>query len=280
MARALVTGSAGFIGGHLAAELERQGWEVYGADIKDGCDLSDMLNVIALPIVDVVFHLAAFTGVRASVGFPVTCNRDNVMSTIGLLHWCQQKEIKHFVFASSSSIYGDGATRFLEEQEMRPMSPYAASKVAGEALCHAYHKLYGMNISVLRYFTVYGPNGREDMAVGKFLKALREDKPITIYGDGSQRRDFTYVGDVVKATIAAAAWPGYNVVNVGYGSPHSVIHMLETLEEIVGKRAKIEWAPRNPADVPVTWANTDKLQRLMDWEPTQLREGLRITVGG
>lgn len=275
----MVTGSAGFIGGHLAAELEQQGWEVECIDINN-CDISDFRNTFEITAVDVVFHLAAFTGVRASVEMPRLCQRWNVLGTQNILERAVDLGIKHVVFASSSSVYGNGATRFLEEQEMRPMSPYAASKVAGEALCHAYHKLYGMDIAVLRYFTVYGPNGREDMAVGKFLRALREDSPITIYGDGQQKRDFTYVGDVVKATIAAAAWPGYNVVNVGYGSPHSVINMLGMLEELTGKKAEIEWAPRNPADVPVTWANTDKLCRLMDWKPTPLREGLRITVGG
>lgn len=277
--RALVTGSAGFIGGHLCAELKRQGHSVFPADLKHGLDLSWPDELCGLPDVDVVFHLAAFTGVRASVEKPYLCQRHNVLATQNILQWCVDRGIKRLVFASSSSIYGDGPTPFQEDQAPRPMSPYAASKIAGEALCYAYHRLYGMDITVLRFFTVYGPNGRKDMAVGRFLAQMKAGKPITINGDGTQQRDFTYVGDVVGAIIEAAGLSGWNVLNVGAGHPMSVVELVQLLEDALSVEARVQWAGRNRADVPVTHADTDRLESIMDWKPTPLADGLRLIVG-
>lgn len=273
-----MTGSGGFIGGHLVAELERRGWAVRRADLKDGVDVSLHDALDGFPPVDVVFHLAALTGVRQSVRLPLLCQRYNVLGTASVLEWCRKAGVQRVVFASSSSVYGDGPAPFREGQEFRPMSPYAASKAAAEQLCSAYHRLYGLHIAALRYFTVYGPNGRRDMAVGKFKDLIAEGRPIVIYGDGMQSRDFTYVGDVVGATIAAAAWDGWNVVNVGRGQPETLLHMVALLEEAMGAEAEKHWMPPNPADVPMTWADAGKLRALAGWEPVSLAEGISRTV--
>lgn len=278
MTTAIVTGAAGFIGSHLCAELNRQDVKVVPVDRKYGIDVSWPDEVRGLPPVDVVYHLAAFTGVRKSVKDPLTCIRWNVDGTVNMLGWAVEKRIKQFVFTSSSSIYGGGPTPFTESQRPHPMSPYAASKVAGEALCEAYHKLYGLNVAILRPFTVYGPNGRRDMAVRRFIEAMQEDRPLTVYGYGLQQRDFTYVDDVVDALIEAATWAGFYVVNVGAGEPRSLEELIGLLEGMLGVKAEINLEAQNPADVPITHAATAWIKQLMDWQPTPLEDGLRLTL--
>ena len=277
--RALVTGNLGFIGGHLKAELERQGCEVAGADIKASLDLSWPDELRGLPDVDIVYHLAAFTGVRASVKDPLTCMRWNVLGTQNILDWCVKRGVSKLVFASSSSVYGDGPTPFNEDQTLRPMSPYAASKVAGEALCQTAHRLYGLDVAVIRPFTVYGPNGRKDMAVRRFIEAMREGRPLTVYGYGGQRRDFTFIDDVVRVFLAAATWSGWTVVNAGAGEPHSVGYLVQELERLFGRKAEIDMRDRNAADVSATWADTTRLTKLMGgWKPVSFAEGLKRTL--
>ncbi len=245
---------------------------------------------------DAVINLAARAGVRQSVENPWVYYETNVTGTLNLLELCREFGIKNFVLASTSSLYGAKNPRPFREDANTdgPLSPYAASKKAAETLCYTYHYLYGMNVIVLRYFTVYGPAGRPDMSLFRFVQWISEGRPVVVYGDGSQSRDFTYVDDIARGTIAALELltrtnsqspisnlqsPIFEIINLGSDQPVVLIDAIRVVEELVGKKANIEYKPRHPADVEATWADIRKAKRLLGWRPqVTLREGVAQLV--
>ena len=230
---------------------------------------------------DAVINLAARAGVRQSLGDPWAYYNTNVTGTLNLLELCKQYDVKKFVLASSSSLYGANNPRpFREDANTdRPLSPYTASKKAAESLCYTYHYLYGIDLTVLRYFTVYGPAGRPDMGMFRFAQWISEERPVIVYGDGKQSRDFTYVEDIAQGTIAGLKPLGYEVINLGSDQPVVLMDAIRLVEELVGKGANLEYKPRHPADVPATWADIGKARQILGWEPrVSLEEGVRNLV--
>ena len=238
-----------------------------------------------------VLNLAARAGVRQSLEDPWTYFDTNVTGTLNLLELCRQYNVKKFILASTSSVYGTNEPPFREDQPTdRPLSPYAASKKAAEVLCYAYHRLYGMDVIVLRYFTVYGPAGRPDMSIFRFIRWVIEGEPIVVYGDGTQKRDFTYVEDIARGTISALHFllslnsaqrvlPVYKIINLGSDHPVTLKYVISLIEKLVGKKAAIVHKPAHPADVQATWADITRARRLLGWEPeVPLEEGLKRTV--
>ncbi len=307
MARLLLTGAAGFIGAHTARMLLERGDQVVGVDALIGpasglerhrlawlraherfqflrADVSARAALeAALPAgdFDAVLHLAAHAGVRASVGNPHAHLETNLGGTLNLLELCRTRGVPKLVLASTSSVYGDSQTLPFDEAQhtSRPLSPYAASKKAAEALAFSWHALHGLDLSVLRYFTVYGPAGRPDMAVFRFVQRIAEGRTVTVYGDGEMSRDFSYVEDVARGTVAALRPLGYEIINLGAAEPHSVRELLEITTRHVGRKARIEKQPAHSADPPQTLARIEKAERLLDWRPlVNLDEGLRRTV--
>jgi UDP-glucuronate 4-epimerase len=305
----LVTGAAGFIGARTAELLLEQGHTVLGVDdLNDAYDVRvkqrrleqlvsqpsfrftqgdiahrGLYETAALrePHFDAVLNLAARAGVRASVANPWVYAETNLTGTLSLLEFCRARGIAKFVLASTSSLYGAGnPSPYTEDQDTsRPISPYAASKKAAEVMCHAYHALHGIDASVLRYFTVYGPAGRPDMSVFRFTQRIREGKPIHVYGDGRMSRDFTYVDDIAQGTIAALAPLGFEIVNLGGDHPYEVRELVAIIERCLGRRAEVHFQDAHPADVPTTWASIEKARRLFGWEPqVALEEGVARTV--
>ena len=308
MARYLVTGAVGFIGARVAELLLEQGNEVVGLDnlnsaydvrLKDWrlgrlqkqpafqfhtVDIVDRKQLAAVwdagPF-DAVFNLAARAGVRASVKDPWTYAETNVNGLLNLLELCRTNGPSKFVQASTSSLYGKANKRpFVETADIsRPLSPYTATKGASELLCHTYHSLYDLDITVLRYFTVYGPAGRPDMSVFRFIQWIAEDRPVRIYGDGQQERDFTFVDDIAQGTLAGVAPLGYEIINLGGDQPYSLLDVVHRIEAQLEKEGRLEFTDPAPADVPATWANIDKADQLLGWKPqTGLDEGLSACV--
>jgi len=303
--RCLVTGAAGFIGSHLTEALIKQGNEVRGIDCftdyyskslklanlaelekREGfefveMDISSDRVSEYVKDVDVVFHLAAQPGVRASWGASFSHYiKDNIAATQRLLEAAKEAHLKRFIYASSSSVYGD-AERFPtpEETTPSPNSPYGATKFEGELLCNVYRKNFGVPTVALRYFTVYGPRQRPDMAFNRFISAIQRSEEVVIYGDGSQGRDLTFVLDTVAATcLSVEAQPG-STYNVGTGSTVTINEVISVLELIIGKRAKIRNEPVALGDVRMTCAETSKITRELDFHPkTKIEEGLRKQV--
>jgi len=230
------------------------------------------------PPFDAVINLAARAGVRQSVEDPWVYYETNVTGTLNLLELCREYGIKKFVLASTSSLYGkNNPMPYREDADTNgPLSPYAASKKAAETLCYTYHYLYGLNVVVLRYFTVYGPAGRPDMSLFRFVQWIMEGKTVTVYGDGSQSRDFTYVDDIARGTIAALEFlssvsrppsPVYEIINLGSDTPVVLMDAIRLVEELAGKNARIEFFPMHPADVPATWADISKAEAILGWRP-------------
>lgn len=308
----LVTGAAGFIGSRVCALLHKQGHAVTGLDnfndaydvrLKDWrwkqlkdlkgmnlhrLDLGDVKGLRALfekqaqaaPF-DAVINLAARAGVRPSVEFPVLYVEANVNGSLNLMEMCRRFDVKKFVLASTSSLYGkEHPTPYREDMNTdHQLSPYAATKKAAEAMAYTYHFLHGLDISVLRYFTVYGPAGRPDMTPLRFTQRIREGKTISVYGDGSQSRDFTYVDDIAEGTIAALIPVGYQVFNLGSDQPLKLAELVALIEELTGRKAKIDYRPWHPADMMATWADISKARRVLGWEPrTSFRAGLQNLV--
>ncbi len=295
----LVTGSTGFIGSHLVDKLLERGYDVVGIDcftdyysreIKKE-NISNALNhknfelieenileMEEYPEVDYVFHLAAQAGVRASWGksFEIY-TRNNIEAIQRLLEFYKEHKLKKFIYASSSSIYGDAALPMNEGGTPKPISPYGVTKLAGENLCYLYWKNYGVPTISLRYFTVYGPRQRPDMAIYKFVSAMLNDEEITVYGNGTQTRDFTFVDDVVDATLLAAKRNMVGeVFNVGGGSRISVNELIGIMEYILGKKAKVQYVEKQKGDVKNTLADITKTTKLLKWIPeTKIDDGLR-----
>ncbi len=308
MATYLVTGVAGFIASRVAEMLLDAGHTVVGVDnLNDAydprlktyrlarlqkregfsfhpTDITNKAEVFALganTAFDAVINLAARAGVRASVANPWVYVETNTTGALNLLEMCRRSGVPKFVQASTSSLYGaDNPVPYSEDANTdRVLSPYAASKKAAEALCYTYHHLYNLDVTVFRYFTVYGPAGRPDMAPFRFVQWISEERPLRLFGDGSQSRDFTYVDDIARGTILGLRPLGYEVINLGNDHPYTIRELIALIEEAVGKRAHITHEPRHPADVQTTWANIAKARRLLGWEPqVPLPEGIRRTV--
>jgi UDP-glucuronate 4-epimerase len=313
--RILLTGGAGFIGSHVAEALLRRGadltivdnldhfyspewkkqnleeihragkFEFVEADICDGKRLRQVFGQIRP---DAVIHLAARAGVRPSIEQPLLYERVNVQGTLNLLELCREQHTAGFLFGSSSSVYGaTSRAPFSEDHvELRPISPYAATKLSGEMHCYTYAHLYGLPTTCLRFFTVYGPRQRPDLAIHKFTALMEADRPLPIFGDGSTGRDYTYVDDIVAGVEAALDYkPGgtagapFEVFNLGNSHPVKLVELLELLEQATGRRARREQKPLQPGDVPLTWANIAKAERLLGYRPsTSLAEGLKKFV--
>ncbi|HUT12957.1 MAG TPA: NAD-dependent epimerase/dehydratase family protein [Thermoguttaceae bacterium] len=228
-----------------------------------------------------VINLAARAGVRPSVENPWVYYQVNSEGTLNLLDLCRRFGVKKFLLASTSSLYGEhNPVPYREDADTNcPLSPYAASKKAAEALAYTYHHLHGLDVSVPRYFTVYGPAGRPDMSVFRFVRRIAEGEPIVVFGDGTQSRDFTYVDDIARGTVAALKPLGYEVFNLGGDRPVKLSEVIDQIAELLGKKAQIEYRPAHPADVSATWANVEKAARLLDWSPqVSVEEGLRRSV--
>ncbi|HEY4760366.1 MAG TPA: GDP-mannose 4,6-dehydratase, partial [Thermoguttaceae bacterium] len=228
-----------------------------------------------------IVNLAARAGVRQSLENPWVYYQTNCTGTLNLLEMCRIFGVKKFLLASTSSLYG-GHNRipFQEEDDTnRPLSPYAASKKAAETLAYTYHYLYGLDISIPRYFTVYGPAGRPDMSIFRFIRRIAEGEPIVVFGDGSQSRDFTFVDDIAQGTIAALRPLGYEIINLGGDRPMVLSSIIEQISQLVGRRPIIDHQPLHRADVPATWADISKARRLLGWQPkVSIEEGLRLSV--
>ncbi len=303
-----LTGCAGFIGAYVAQDLLKAGHEVVGVDnLNDAYDPrlkdwrlkklvgEDKFTFKKVDIVDRealdeawgareydgVINLAARAGVRPSVRSPQVYFEANLLGALNVLNLAKENSVPKFVQASTSSLYGLNNPRPYREDAdtSRPLSPYAASKGAVESLCHSYHHLHDMDITVLRYFTVYGPAGRPDMSIFRFVQWIAEERPLILYGDGEQERDFTFVEDIARGTVAALRPAGYEVINLGGDRPVKMNALIELIEARLGKEAKIERHPPAPGDMPATWADISKAHELLDWQPrTKLEQGLDLTV--
>ena len=307
--RVFITGIAGFIGSHVAEHLLRRGDEVVGLDdfndflyapaIKRRNVASlegrarviegDLLDVEQLEAVfsgqpfDVVLHLAALAGVRPSIEKPGRYQRVNVEGTALLAHAMVEHGMRRLVFASSSSVYGHNGERPYRETDRvdAPASPYGASKRAGELLLHSLHRVHGLGVSCLRYFTVYGPRQRPEMAIHKFCRAIEDGRPITLFGDGGTSRDYTYVDDVVSGTVAAMdrSDEQFRIYNLGNRSPVRLSELVDKIADALGKEPIIERLPEQAGDVEHTLASIEAAQRDLGYEPqTSIDEGLRLFV--
>ena len=306
MKHALVTGAAGFIGSHLVDALLADRWQVtafdnfdpfYDLAIKernvaphsrnpdyrlvrgDLRDLGTMRAELAGNY-DVIVHLAARAGVRPSIQDPIGYQEVNVRGTQNLLELAREWGVRQFVFASSSSVYGVNPRVPWSEDDhvLQPISPYASTKVSGELLGHVYSHLYGIRFVALRFFTVYGPRPRPDLAIHKFARLMLDGKPIPVYGDGSTRRDYTYIDDIIQGVRAATTYTGspYEVINLGNNDTVTLTEMIGGLEKVLGTRARIEPLPEQAGDVPQTWASVEKAHRLLGYTPTTpYRDGVR-----
>ena len=262
----------------LAQLQPRQGFTFHKCDIKDGPAMERLFGASAF---DAVINLAARGGVRASQENPQVYLGTNAVGNLNVLECMRRHGARKYVLSSTSSLYAGQDMPFRESLPVNePISPYAASKKAAEAMAFTYHHLYGIDVSVLRYFTIYGPAGRPDMAPLRFVLWIDEDKPITLYGDGSQSRDFTYIDDIAEGTVLALKMVGYEIINLGGGrDPISINGLIGQLENLLGKRAVIDQKPFLKVDMLHTWADIAKARSLLGWEPkTTFEEGARNLV--
>ena len=303
----LVTGAAGFIGSHLTDRLLGMGERVIAVDnydtfydpsikernlssARDSWSFTELRGDLRDPAlleqiterVDAVVHLAARAGVRPSILDPVLYFDVNVQGTQLLLEWMRRREIGRLVFASSSSVYGSRPTGPFRETDFvgHPISPYAATKRAGELQCHTYHHLFGLSVVALRFFTVYGPRQRPDLAIHKFARLMRQAQPIPMYGDGSTERDYTYLDDIISGIIGALKrvggdTPTYDIINLGESQTIRLSHMIEVLAEGMGIQPRITPLPAQPGDVPRTYADVSRARELLGYAPsTDFRTGI------
>jgi UDP-glucuronate 4-epimerase len=316
MKNILVTGGAGFIGSHLvdylmseaaietfnprgplrvtvvdnlndfydpaikrenvASHLGRDNFVMVEADIADARAMDELFSRARF---DAVVHLAARAGVRPSLADPLAYEETNVRGTASLLEAARRHGVPRFIFGSSSSVYGvNSSVPFSEDDPVsQPISPYAATKIAGEAACHVYSHLYGMQVVCLRFFTVYGARQRPDLAIRKFARLITEGRPVPIYGDGTTRRDYTYINDIISGIAAAMNYDQsrFEVINLGESETTELRRLVELLEEALGRRAIISPQPLQPGDAPITYANIDKARRLLGYDPaTKIEAGI------
>jgi nucleoside-diphosphate-sugar epimerase len=304
----LVTGCAGFIGSAVCEELLARGDQVHGVDSLNDAydprlkqhrlslllhrkgfrfvrgDVADRSQAAALfrnQRFDSVVHLAARAGVRQSIENPWAYLDTNALGTLNVLDATVRAGARKFVLASTSSLYGNhNSVPFREDADTsRPLSPYAASKQAAEAMTASYAHLHGIDATVLRFFTVYGPAGRPDMSVFRFIRWVSEGEAVVLHGDGSQSRDFTYVEDIARGAASALDTKGFHTINLGGDCPTRLAEVLQMVESLVGRKATIERRPAHPADVRATWADIGKARSLLHWEPRiPLEEGLARSV--
>lgn len=304
----LITGGAGFIGSNLTRKLFMDDPSVlitcidnfdpfYKAEIKRFnirdfmslpgyhfierdialCPVEEMTRLVKEPV-DVIVHIAAKAGVRPSIDNPLAYQQANVIGLQQMLDFARINKVGQFVFASSSSVYGvNDHYPWKEDERLMPISPYAGTKLAGEMMGHVYSHLFGIRFLALRFFTVYGPGQRPDLAIHKFTKSILQGKPIRMFGDGSTSRDYTFVGDTVKGIIGAIHYTGspFEIINLGNNYTVSLKELIEAIEEVTGKRAIIERHPEQPGDVPRTFADVSKAKALLGYDPqTRLKDGL------
>jgi UDP-glucuronate 4-epimerase len=304
----IVTGCAGFIGWKVSERLLEENINVVGVDnLNDYYDkrlkewrLSSLnknqnfsLKILDIseyePLkeifteknrIDAVINLAARAGVRASVEDPWVYLDTNVKGTLNLLECCKEFGVNKFVLASTSSLYGLNEMPFREtDRTDSPLAPYSATKKGAEVLCYSYHYLCGLDISIPRYFTVYGPAGRPDMSIFIFIKNIDNGIPITVFGDGRQQRDFSYIDDIADGTLKCLQPSGYEIYNLGNDNPVELMYVINMIEDILGKKAVIKFLPRHPADVFATWAHIEKSREKLNWYPkTTIEEGIKKTV--
>ncbi len=302
--KVLITGAAGFIGSHLCERMLADGWTVTGLDnfndfynpqikrdnisgclkntnfslIEDDIRNPEVVEKAVCDNVDVIIHLAAGAGVRPSILEPVYYSDNNMTGTMVMLEAAKKFKVKKFIFASSSSVYGNNKkVPFSEYDNVDfPISPYAATKKAGELFCHTYYHLYGINMTCLRFFTVYGPRQRPDLAIHKFARLIEQGKSIPVYGDGSMMRDFTYIDDIIDGIVASIKkCEGYNVYNLGESRPVTVKKLVTEIEIALGKKAVIEYLPMQPGDVNCTYADVSKAEKELGYNPkTNISDGL------
>lgn len=303
----LITGGAGFIGSSLADKLLREGHEIsiidnfndyYSPSIKetniqhnltnplyhlfrnDIEDISALEHIFASSPIDVVIHLAGRAGVRPSLEQPVEYVKSNILGTVNLLEMMKKYHVNKMVFASSSSVYGNCSEAIFSEdlKVTEPISPYAATKSACEQLCYTWHHLYNLNIICLRFFTVYGPRQRPDLAINKFTRLIEAGQPIPMYGDGSTKRDYTFIDDILQGICAAINYnqTSYEIINLGGGEPITLKRMIETIEQTLGQKAIIQQLPMQPGDVNKTVCDWSKAHNLLHYTPrTSFAEGIK-----
>jgi UDP-glucuronate 4-epimerase len=305
----LVTGCAGFIGWKVAEKLLAENINVIGIDnMNDYYDTklkewrlqrlktekntefffnkSDIGNfdevkkIFSGHKIDAVINLAARAGVRASVEDPWVYLDTNTKGTLNLLECCKDFGVKKFVLASTSSLYSFNKMPFREtDRTDTPLAPYSATKKAAEALCYSYHYLYNLDISIPRYFTVYGPAGRPDMSIFIFIKNIDNSIPITVFGDGKQKRDFSFIDDIADGTIKCLQPFGYEIFNLGNDNSVELMYVINLIENALGKKALMNFSPRHPADVVATWAHIEKSKEKLNWYPkTTIEEGIHKTI--
>ena len=308
MKKILLTGVAGFIGWKTCEFLLESGAEVVGIDnmnsyydvglkehrlkslTKDDRfrfhkidieDLGALQKLFSAEQFEAVINLAARAGVRYSMENPFVYMTTNGQGTLNLMTVMKEHKVKKMVLASTSSLYAGQPMPFREDLPVNtPISPYAASKKAAEVMAYTYHYLYGLDISIVRYFTVYGPAGRPDMSIFRFIKWIDEDVPLEIFGDGSQSRDFTFVDDIARGTLKALQPVGYEIINLGGGkNPISINEIISKIEKYLGKKAKIDLKPFHKTDLKETWADITKAQKILGWAPSVgIEEGLKKSI--
>ncbi|MCL2390888.1 MAG: SDR family NAD(P)-dependent oxidoreductase [Endomicrobia bacterium] len=303
----LVTGAAGFIGAKACELLIKFGKNVVAIDnINDYYDVrvknyrlkelkklknfvfykadienkKSVDNIIKKHKITAIINLAARAGVRYSMENPFVYVSTNVTGTLNLLECARENKINKFILASTSSLYAGQKMPFAETLAVNtPISPYAASKKGAEAMCYSYHYLYGIDVTILRFFTVYGPAGRPDMSIIRFIKWIDEGKPIELFGDGSQSRDFTYVEDIAKGVVKSLKKTGYKIINLGGNKPYKLSYMIGLIEKNLGKKAEYEYRPFHKADIDATWANIGEAKKVLGWSPKiSLEQGIKKTV--
>jgi UDP-glucuronate 4-epimerase len=305
MSHYLVTGAAGFIASRVCEMLLSEGHSVYGIDnLCDAYDVrlkqyrlkkllpiegftfnqSDICDRVSLDktftnnTFDAVINLAARAGVRTSIQNPWVFVDTNMVGTLNLLELCQHYKVPKFILASTSSIYGNDAPLPTPETAPtnKPLQPYTASKIGAEALCHAYHHLYNIDMTIFRYFTVYGPAGRPDMVMFRFAQWIKEGRPVHLNGDGNQSRGFTYVDDIARGTILGLKPLGYEIINLGGHEVISLNEMITNLEELLGRNANITKHPMSIADIPCSQADVKKAKRILNWQPkVNINDGMK-----
>ncbi len=307
--KVLVTGGAGFIGSHLVekliannhqivcldsfndyydpsikrnnikAALKSSSYQLVEGEILDNELLTQLFNEHSF---DIIVHLAARAGVRPSIQEPLLYERVNVQGTMNLLEQCRIHDIKKFVFASSSSVYGaNEKVPFAESDSVdNPVSPYAATKKAGELVCYTYHHLYNISVNCLRFFTVYGPRQRPDMAIHKFAKLIHEGKTIPVFAHGKSKRDYTYIQDIIQGiTGAMENCNGYGIYNLGESNTVELMYLIDLIQNNLGIKANLEFMPAQPGDVPITYADISKAGKELDYKPNvQIEEGIELFV--
>ena len=305
--RILVTGAAGFIGWKTVEKLLERDYEVVGIDNlntyydvrlkkyrlnllnkhknfifykRDIENIEELDDIFRKYRFSAIINLAARAGVRSSIEKPELYLRTNALGTLNILQIMKKYDIEKLILASTSSLYAGQNMPFKEDLPVNtPISPYAASKKAAEMLCYAYHYLYGFNITILRYFTVYGPAGRPDMSIFRFIYLIRRGLPIEVYGDGTQKRDFTFVDDIAKGTVEALKLKSYHVINLGNNSPVELNYVIRLIEKYLNRKAEIRYREFHKADIKATWADIEKATQLLNWKPQiGIEEGIEKTA--